>query len=58
MKKQIKIKIASVSAGFTLATLIGTVVLVAIDHPAQWYIAGACMLGMCVSVFLGITIED
>lgn len=58
MKKQTKIKIAAVSAGFALATLIGTVVLVAIEHPAQWYIAGACIVAMGVTAFFGVIIEN
>lgn len=58
MKKQTKIKVTAIAAGFTLATFAGTVVLVSNEHPAQWYVAGACMLGMCVSAFFGITIED
>lgn len=51
-------KIAAVSAVFTLVTLIGTVVLVAIEHPAQWEVAGACMVAMVVAVFFGVTIEN
>lgn len=58
MKKQTKTKIAAVAAGFALATLIGTVVLVAIDHYAQWYVAGACIVAMGVTGFVGVTIED
>lgn len=58
MKKQTKMKIAAVSAGFALATLIGTIVLVVIEHPAQWYIAGACIVAMGVTAFFGVTIED
>lgn len=51
-------KIAAVAAGFALATLIGTVVLVAIGHYAQWYVSGACMVAMGVTGFVGVTIED
>lgn len=58
MKKQTKTKIAAVAAGFALATLIGTVVLVAIDHYAQWYVAGVCIAAMGVAGFVGVTIED
>ena len=58
MKKQTKIKIAAVAAGFALATLIGTFVLVAIKHPAQWYVAGVCIAAMGVTGFVGVTIED
>lgn len=58
MKKQTKIKIAAVAAGFALATLIGTVVLVAIKHPAQWYVAGVCIAAIAVTGFVGVTIEN
>lgn len=58
MKKQTKMKIAAVSAGFTLATLIGTIVLVVIEHPAQWDVAGSCMVAMGVTAFFGVTIEN
>lgn len=58
MKKQTKIKIAAVAAGFALATLIGTFILVVIDHPAQWYVAGVCIAAMGVTGFVGVTIED
>lgn len=58
MKKLTKIKIAAVSAGFALATLIGIVVLVAIGHPTQWYVAGVCVIAMGVAIFAGVTIED
>lgn len=49
MKNQTKKKIAAVSAGFTLATFIGTFILVTFHHPAQWHVGGACMLGMAVT---------
>lgn len=58
MKKQTKMKIAAVSAGFALATLIGTIVLIVIEHPAQWDVAGACMVAMGVTAFFGVTIEN
>lgn len=58
MKKQTKIKIAAVAAGFALATLIGTFILVVIKHPAQWYVAGVCIAAMGVTGFVGVTIED
>lgn len=58
MKKQTKMKIAAVAAGFALATLIGTFILVAIKHHAQWYVAGACMIAMVVTAFVSVTIED
>lgn len=57
MKNKTKIKIAAISAGFTLATLIGTIVLVLIDHPAQWDLAGACMVGM-IATFVFTTSID
>lgn len=58
MKKQTKIKVTAIAAGFTFATFIGTVALVSNDHPAQWYAGVACIIGMCVSTFIGVTIED
>ena len=58
MKKQTRMKIAAVAAGFALATLIGTFVLVAIEHPAQGYVAGVCIVAMGVTGFIGVTIED
>lgn len=58
MKKQIKIKVTAIAAGFTLATFVGTVVLASNEHPAQWFVAGVCVIAMCVMVFVGVTIED
>lgn len=58
MKKQTKMKIAAVSAGFTLVTLIGTIVLVAIGHTAQWGFASVCGIAMGVTAFFCVTIED
>lgn len=58
MKKQTKMKIAAVAAGFGLVTLIGTIVLVAIDHPAQWWVAGVCLAAMACGLFVGCSIED
>lgn len=51
-------KIAAVSAGFTLVTLIGTIVLVAIGHTAQWGFASVCGIAMGVTAFFCVTIED
>lgn len=56
MKKQTKIKIAAVAAGFTLATFIGTIVLVKIEHPAQWAMAAICILSLVVAGFVGASI--
>ena len=58
MKKQTKIKIAAVSAGFSIVTLIGTVALVVIEHPAQWWVAGVCIAAMACGLFVGCSIED
>lgn len=58
MKRQTKIRVTAIAAGFTIATLVGTFILESYEHPAKWYVAGACMIGMCVSAFFGVTIED
>lgn len=58
MKKQTKIKVTAIAAGFTLATFVGTIILVSNEHYAQWYAGVACTIGMCVSIFFGVTIED
>lgn len=42
MKNETKIKIAAVSAGFALATLIGTVVLIGLAHPRST-VCGRCI---------------
>lgn len=57
MKNETKKKIAAVSAGFTLATFIGTFILATFNHPAQWYVGGACMAGM-VMTFVFMTSID
>ena len=58
MKKKTKIKVMAIAAGFTLATFIGMLILVLNEHPAQWHIAGACIVAMWVTAFFGVTIED
>lgn len=58
MKNETKKKIAAVSALFALATFIGTIILVLIEHPAQWDFAGACAIAMGITAFVGVTIED
>lgn len=50
-------KIAAVSAGFGLVTLIGAAVFVAIEHPAQWYVAAVSILAIGVAVFTICTID-
>ena len=57
MKNETKKKIAAVSALFALAAFIGTIILVLIEHPAQWDFAGACMAGM-VMTFVFMTSID
>lgn len=57
MKNETKKKIAAVSALFALATLIGTIILVLIEHPAQWDFAGACMVGMIVTFVFMTSID-
>lgn len=57
MKNETKKKIAAVSAGFTLATLIGTFILVTFNHPAQWYVGGVCMFGMIVTFVFMTSID-
>lgn len=57
MKNLTKMKIAAVAAGFALATLIGTVVLVAIEHPVQWYVAAVSILAIGVAIFTTCTID-
>lgn len=58
MKKETKKIVAAVAAGFGLTTLIGTVVLVAIDHPSQWCVAGVCIAAMACGLFVSCSIED
>lgn len=58
MKKQTKIKIAALSAGFGLVMLFGTIALIAIEHPAQWPVAGVCIAALGIGIFTGCTIED
>lgn len=50
-------KIAAVSALFALATLICTILLVLIEHPAQWGFAVACMVGMIVTFVFMTSID-
>lgn len=57
MKNETKKKIAAVSALFALAALIGTIILVLIEHPAQWDFAGACMVGMIVTFVFMTSID-
>lgn len=57
MKNETKLKIAAVSAVFALATLIGTVVLVAINHHAQWDAAGAFSVSFGITLFTICTID-
>ena len=57
MKKQTKMKIAAVAAVFGLVTLLGTFALVSIEHPAQWYFAGASILALGVAIFTTCTID-
>lgn len=58
MKKETKIKVTAVAAGFAVATMIGTVVLNAVQHPAEWYVAGVCVIAMGIAALVGVTIED
>ena len=58
MKKETKKIVAAVAAGFGLVTLIGTVVLVTMEHPAQWWVAGVCLAAMAFGLFVGCSIED
>lgn len=58
MKKETKIKVTAVAAGCALTTLIGTIVLSVIEHPAMWHVAGVCSIAMIITVFVGVTIED
>lgn len=57
MKKQTKIKITAVAAGFALATLFGAAVLVVIAHPAQWAVATVSVLAIGISIFTACTID-
>lgn len=57
MKNQTKIKVTAIAAGFTLATFAGTFILASFNHPAQWYIGGACILGMIVMFAFGCSID-
>lgn len=58
MNNKTKIKVTAIAAGFTFATFVGMIVLVLKENPAQWYIAGVCIVAMCVTAFFGVTIED
>jgi hypothetical protein len=58
MKNETKKKIAAVSAGFTLTAFISTFILVTFNHPAQWYMGGACGIGMIVTFLFTCLIED
>ena len=55
MKNETKKNIAAISAGFTLATLIGTFILVLFESEAQWYVGGACMVGMIITFLLTLS---
>lgn len=57
MKKKTKMKIAAVAAGFGLITLIGSFILVLIDHPAQWGIGYISTFAMGVALFTACTID-
>ena len=57
MRKQTKIKIVAVAAGFGLITLIGSFILVLIDNPAQWVIGYASTFAMGVGLFTACTID-
>lgn len=57
MTNKTKKNIAAVSAVFALAALISTIVLVLIEHPAQWDFAGACMVGMVVTFVFMTSID-
>lgn len=57
MKNETKIKIAAVSAGFALATLIGTVILIGLAHPAQWYMAGVFIIAFGITLFITSSIN-
>lgn len=58
MKKETKIKVTAVAVGFAVATMIGTVVLNAVKHPVEWYVAGVCVIAMGIAALVGVTIED
>ena len=57
MKKQTKMKIAAVAAGFGLITLIDSFILVLIDHPAQWVVGYISAFAMGVGLFTACTID-
>ena len=57
MKKQTKMKITAVAAGFGLITLIGSFILVLIDHPAQWVVGYISTFAMGVGLFTACTID-
>ena len=57
MKKQTKMKIAVVAAGFGLVTLLGTFALVAIEHPAQWVVGYISAFAMGAGLFMACTID-
>lgn len=57
MKNETKIKIAAVSAGFALATLIGTLILIGLAHPAQWYVAGGFITAFGITLFITASID-
>lgn len=58
MKNETKKKIAAVSALFTLAAFICTIILVLIEHPAQWDFASASILAFGVAIFTTCTTID
>lgn len=58
MKKKTKIKVTAIAAGFTLTALISTFILVTFNHPAQWYAAGACGIGMIATFLFTCLIEN
>lgn len=58
MKKQTKIKIAAVAAVFGLITLIGSFILVLVNHPAQWVVGYTSTFAMGVGLLTACTIEN
>ena len=57
MKNETKMKIAAVAAVMGLITLIGSFILVLIDHPAQWAIGYTSTFAMGVGLFTACTID-
>ena len=57
MKNKTKKKIAAVAAVFGLITLIGSFILVLIDHPAQWVVGYISTFAMGVALFTACTID-